>query len=236
MIRYIICVVFLLTSIVSAQETTTKIKGQITSEGQSIAFASIYVKGGTIGVSADENGKYEMTVNSEVTELVAVSQGYRTLTKTISLTPNTITVVDFELIEDALGLNQVVVSATRNRISKKEAPVIVKVLSPKLFNATQSLSLADGLNYQPGVRVETNCQNCGFTQVRMNGLKGQYTQILVNSRPVFSALNGVYGLEQIPVSIIDRVEVVRSGGSDLFVLTAIAGTINVISIESINSS
>jgi len=236
MIRYIICVVFLLTSIVSAQETTTKIKGQITSEGQSIAFASIYVKGGTIGVSADENGKYEMTVNSEVTELVAVSQGYRTLTKTISLTPNTITVVDFELIEDALGLNQVVVSATRNRISKKEAPVIVKVLSPKLFNATQSLSLADGLNYQPGVRVETNCQNCGFTQVRMNGLKGQYTQILVNSRPVFSALNGVYGLEQIPVSIIDRVEVVRSGGSALFGSNAIAGTINVITKEPINSS
>mgnify|MGYP007025259163 CR=1 FL=1 len=31
-------------------------------------------------------------------------------------------------------------------------------------------SLADGLNYQPGVRVENDCQNCGFTQVRINGL------------------------------------------------------------------
>jgi outer membrane receptor for ferrienterochelin and colicins len=96
--------------------------------------------------------------------------------------------------------------------------------------------LADGLNYQPGVRVETNCQNCGFTQVRLNGLGGQYTQILVNSRPVFSALNGVYGLEQIPVSIIDRVEVVRSGGSALFGSNAIAGTINVITKEPVNDS
>jgi outer membrane receptor for ferrienterochelin and colicins len=110
------------------------------------------------------------------------------------------------------------------------------VLSPKLFTATQSISLADGLNYTSGVRVETNCQNCGFTQVRLNGLEGQYTQILVNSRPVFSALNGVYGLEQIPVSIIERVEVVRSGGSALFGSNAIAGTINVITKEPINDS
>jgi outer membrane receptor for ferrienterochelin and colicins len=96
--------------------------------------------------------------------------------------------------------------------------------------------LADGLNYQPGVRVETNCQNCGFIQVRLNGLEGQYTQILVNSRPVFSALNGVYGLEQIPVNIIDRVEVVRSGGSALFGSNAIAGTINIITKEPVNDS
>jgi outer membrane receptor for ferrienterochelin and colicins len=167
--------------------------------------------------------------------LVAQSQGYRSSSKKVTLTTNNNQVVNFSLIEDALGLDQIVVSATRNRISKKEAPVIVKVLSPKLFKATQSLSLADGLNYQPGVRVETNCQNCGFTQVRLNGLEGQYTQILVNSRPVFSALNGVYGLEQIPVSLIDRVEVVRSGGSALFGSNAIAGTVNVITKEPVNS-
>jgi outer membrane receptor for ferrienterochelin and colicins len=59
---------------------------------------------------------------------------------------------------------------------------------------------------------------------------------LVNSRPVFSALNGVYGLEQIPVNIIDRVEVVRSGGSALFGSNAIAGTINIITKEPVNDS
>ncbi|TXK72711.1 Plug domain-containing protein [Mesonia sp. HuA40] len=129
---------------------------------------------------------------------------------------------------DLLGLDQVVVSATRNRISKKEAPVTVNVLSNKISRAAHSISLADGLNFQPGVRVETNCQNCGFTQVRLNGLGGEYTQILANSRPVFSALNGVYGLELISVSIIDRVKAVRSGGSALFGANAIAGTMNVI--------
>ena len=87
---------------------------------------------------------------------------------------------------------------------------------------------AQGLNFQPGVRVETNCQNCGFQQVRINGLDGPYTQILIDSRPIFSALSGVYGLEQIPANMIERVEVMRGGGSALFGSSAIAGTINII--------
>jgi len=88
--------------------------------------------------------------------------------------------------------------------------------------------LADGLNYQAGLRVETDCQTCNYTQLRINGLSGGYSQILINSRPIFSALNGLYGLEQIPANMIDRVEVVRGGGSALFGSSAIAGTVNVI--------
>ena len=93
--------------------------------------------------------------------------------------------------------------------------------------------MADVLNYAPGIRVETNCQNCGFTQVRLNGLGGGYTQVLLNSRPVFTSLIGVYGLEQIPTNIIERIEVVRSGGSALYGSSAIAGTINVITKDPI---
>ncbi len=107
----------------------------------------------------------------------------------------------------------------------------MKVLDTKLFEATGASCLAEGLSFQPGVRVENNCQNCGFQQVRINGLDGPYTQILIDSRPVFSALSGVYGLEQIPANMIERVEVVRGGGSALFGSSAIAGTINVITKE-----
>ena len=95
----------------------------------------------------------------------------------------------------------------------------------RFFTTTNAVNLAQGLNFQPGVRVETNCQNCGFQQVRINGLDGPYTQILIDSRPIFSALSGVYGLEQIPANMIERVEVMRGGGSALFGSSAIAGTI-----------
>src|SRR5690606_22352916 len=136
---------------------------------------------------------------------------------------------------DNLNINEVVVSATRYGLDRREAPVVVNILGPKLFNATQSVAMSETLAYQPGVRVENNCQNCGYSQVRLNGLEGAYSQILINSRSVFSALNSVYGLDQIPTSMIDRIEVVRSGGSAVFGANAIAGTINIITKDPIEN-
>ena len=104
------------------------------------------------------------------------------------------------------------------------------------FYYDQCGEFGTGTKFQPGVRVETNCQNCGFQQVRINGLDGPYTQILIDSRPIFSALSGVYGLEQIPANMIERVEVMRGGGSALFGSSAIAGTINIITKEPMRNS
>jgi outer membrane receptor for ferrienterochelin and colicins len=70
----------------------------------------------------------------------------------------------------------------------------------------------------------------------MNGLEGAYSQILINSRPIFSALAGVYGLEMLPASMVDRVEVVRGGGSVLYGGNAIAGTVNIITKDPIKNS
>lgn len=125
-------------------------------------------------------------------------------------------------------MDDVVVSASRSETTRRKAPALVNVLDRKIFDNTNSACLAQGLGFQPGVRVEDDCQNCGFMQVRINGLDGHYSQILVDSHPVFSALSGVYGLEQIPASMIDRVEVMRGGGSALFGSSAIGGTINII--------
>ena len=59
---------------------------------------------------------------------------------------------------------------------------------------------------------------------------------MIDSRPIFSALAGVYGLEQIPANMIERVEVMRGGGSALFGSSAIAGTINIITKEPVRNS
>ena len=139
--------------------------------------------------------------------------------------------MNFEIEEDMVSLEGVVVSANRSETTRRTAPTLVNVMNMKTFEYTNSCNLAQGLNFQPGVRVENNCQNCGFQQVRINGLDGPYTQILIDSRPIFTALSGVYGLEQLPANMIDRVEVMRGGGSALFGSSAIAGTINIITKE-----
>jgi outer membrane receptor for ferrienterochelin and colicins len=213
----------------NAQEYSATIKGTVRSNKEPIAYAAIRTLHGSDGALADKNGKYILNLTRTGTiEIEVISQGYRNLVKKVTINSGETMDLDFTLIEDVLGLDEVVVSATRNRVERKNTPVVVSTLRPQILTATQSISLADGLSYAPGVRVETNCQNCGFTQVRLNGLEGPYTQILLNSRAVFTSLLGVYGLEQIPTNTIERVEVVRSGGSALYGSNAIAGTVNVI--------
>ncbi|MEM6643740.1 MAG: TonB-dependent receptor, partial [Bacteroidota bacterium] len=169
-------------------------------------------------------------------QLKVSAVGFRTYSQNIEVESKSATAFQIQLTEDLLNLETVVVSGTRYEQDRKNAPVVVGIVSGKLFNATQSIAISEGLNFQPGVRVETNCQNCGFTQVRLNGLEGAYSQILINSRPVFSALNGVYGLDQIPTNIVERVEVVRSGGSALYGSNAIAGTINIITKDPVENA
>ncbi len=162
--------------------------------------------------------------------------GYTSQEKKISVSRDFAADVHFVMTPDVTVTDEVVVSANRNETNRRDAPVVVNVLNSKLFEAVNSSDLAKSLNYQSGLRVENNCQNCGFPQVRINGLEGPYSQILINSRPVVSALSGVYGLEQIPVNMIDRVEVVRGGGSALFGANAVGGTINVITKDPVNNS
>ncbi len=217
----------------NAQNLKTLISGKVQSGNRPVPFASIFIQNSPSGTTSDADGNYILEVPDGEFTVVVQSQGFRTWEEKVSITPLSTLTINFNLLEDALGLEEVVVSATRNRVERKVTPVVVSSIKPRLLTATQSLSLADGLNFAPGVRVETNCQNCGFTQVRLNGLDGSYSQILLNSRPVFTSLLGVYGLEQIPTNIIERIEVVRGGGSALFGSNAIAGTVNIITKDPI---
>jgi outer membrane receptor for ferrienterochelin and colicins len=125
-------------------------------------------------------------------------------------------------------MEEVVVTATRTARRKSDAAVLTGVLDRKSIASLPVCALSDALSFQPGLRVEVNCQTCQFSQLRMNGLAGGYSQILVNGRPVFSGMMSLYGLEQIPAELIERVEVVRGGGSSLYGTSAIGGTVNVI--------
>ena len=204
---------------------------------ESIPFATVMILGTNRGAVSNEEGQFEFRklAAGKYTLRVQV-MGYKTQEKTITVSAEATSVVHFQMEEVSFTTDEVVVSANRNEVSRKAAPVVVNVMSAKLFETVNSTDLAKSLNFQSGLRVENNCQNCGFPQVRINGLEGPYSQILINSRPIISALSGVYGLEQIPVNMIERVEVVRGGGSALFGANAVGGTINIITKDPIINS
>ncbi len=197
--------------------------------GQHISYINIILKNTTIGVATDASGHYALKNLPEGTfTVVAEGIGFKPQEKEIELKRGKSLEVNFEIEEDALNFNEVVVTAGRTSQKRAEAPVIVNTISTKMLETTQSVVLGEGLNYCTGLRYENDCQNCGFSQIRMNGMEGPYSQILINSRPIFSGLAGVYGLELIPANMLERIEVVRGGGSVLYGSNAIAGTINLI--------
>lgn len=204
---------------------------------EEIPYATIQVVEINQYLTAGEGGEFfiENLTDGEYT-IRFQCVGYVTKELKVEVKGHELKHFDIELEASATQLDDVVVSASRNEVRRCEAPVVVNVLNHKLFDRTNSTDLAQSLNYQSGLRVENSCQNCAFPQVRINGLEGPYSQVLINSRPVVSALSGVYALEQIPVNMIDRIEVVRGGGSALFGANAVGGTINIITKDPIDNS
>ena len=221
------------------QVTDANIGGHVVDAetGEHLPGCVIKILGTSLATSTDASGHYIFRdLRPGEYTLEARGLGYVTTKLDTSVKAAQTVELNFSVQPDAFMLDQVVVTSSKSETRRRESPSLVNVLNGAAFQRLGACSLADGLNYQPGVRVENDCQNCGFTQVRINGLDGHYSQILMNSRPVFSALTGVYGLEQIPANMIDRVEVMRGGGSALFGSSAIGGTINIITKDPMTNS
>ena len=204
--------------------------------GEHLPFVNVQVKGTNIGTVTDESGHYflrDMPIGKQT--IVFSYVGYETLELPVTMVEDKTIELKATIREVSQQLNSVVVTANRYATKRQETATIVNVLSPDLFQTTAVSCVADVLSFQPGLRVENSCSNCGKTDLRINGLQGQYTQILMDSRPVFSSMASVYGLEQVPAAMIDRIEVVRGGGSAVYGANAIAGVVNIITKEPVRN-
>jgi outer membrane receptor for ferrienterochelin and colicins len=227
---------FLLIGINSFGQEVLHLEGVVSdSKGEGLIGVQIFSPLQGIGCISSENGRYKLESSGfEANSIIEISYlGYHSQSLRFdTLVANTKIVLQ----QDRLGLEEVVVSANRSALKAYKAPILVNRINNRLLKDVQALSLAEGLSFSPGLRVENNCQSCGFTQLRINGLDGSYSQVLVNSRPIFSSLMGVYGLEMFPPSMIERVEVIKGGGSALYGGSAIAGTLNIITKEASDQS
>ncbi len=213
-----------------AAEPPGRIYGKVTSGGNPVPFANIGIRHSSRGATTDINGDFAIENLPLGKYDIRVSFiGYKPWEGSAEVSRNNKSVrLDIALTEQPSVLDEVVVTGTRTEKRRIDSAVPVNVLDARVLDATGSQNLSDGLSFQPGIRVEKDCQTCNYTQVRMNGLPGPYSQILINNRPLLSSLAGLYGLEQIPASMIERVEVMKGGGSVLYGSNAVAGTINII--------
>ncbi|MBC5991504.1 TonB-dependent receptor [Pontibacter cellulosilyticus] len=234
--KYILILLLSFIPLLSIAQSSTVI-GNVSSNAGAITYATVMLKGTKWGASTNEIGRFEIKdIEPGSYQLVVMAIGYKPHEQSILLEAGKTEKLSIKVTQADATLNEVVVTGTRTARRRLESPVAVNVFDSRTFNLTQSNTLSEGLCFQPGLRMETDCQTCNYTQLRMNGLGGSYSQLLVNSRPIFTSLMSLYGLEQIPTNMIERVEVVRGGGSVLYGSSAIAGTVNIITKEPQESS
>lgn len=221
------------------KKTDAHITGHVidAENNEHIPYAAITIKGTTVSSFADATGHFFIKNIQPGKYTVEVSfVGYKSTQEQVEVIPGKSVEVNFSLHPDVLQVGEVVVTGSRNESKRGESATIVNVAGEKLFEKTASNTVGEVLKFQPGLRVESTCNNCGLPQLRINGLGGQYSQILLDSRPIFSSLATVYGLEQLPAGMVERVEVIRGGGSALFGSSAIGGVVNIITKEPLRNS
>ncbi len=206
------------------------IHGRISTADGPVEFSSVHVENSLLGTQTNHKGNYNINNLPYGEHVIVVSYvGYKPVEKHIEINSDKAKVeLNIKLEEKSMLLDAIVVTGTKTFKRQTNSPIIVNVLNSETLDNTQACNLSEGLKFQSGLRVETDCQTCNYTQLRMNGLAGGYSQILVNGRPIFSPLTGLYGMEQLPVNLIERIEVVKGGGSSLYGSSAIGGTVNVI--------
>ena len=229
-----------LTASVSAQQAGSTANGTVQREhecqvhgrildssGALLPGASLTLPDGRVLVSATD-GTYCLAGLAAGTHRLEISlDGFAT--KRIDVSLPRPTALDVTLTPALY--TDVVVTATRTSRRLDDVPVRTEVITRDLMVKSGARTLADAVEYTTGVRVENNCQNCNFSQIRLLGLEGPYTQILIDGQPIVSSLAQVYGIEQIPTRMIERIEVVKGGGSALYGPGSVGGVINIIPRE-----
>lgn len=194
-----------------------------------LPLPGVVIVAGSDAVMTDERGRYCVSTALVGEHLLTITlDGFMPQRRRIIVGDNGVT-LDVTLTP---GFHQeTVVTATRTSRRLDDVPVRTEVVGRETIERLGARTLADAIEYTTGVRVENNCQNCNFSQIRLLGLDGPYTQILVEGQPVISSLAQVYGIEQIPTRMIERIEVVKGGGSALYGPGSVGGVVNVIPRE-----
>ncbi|MFT7155056.1 MAG: outer membrane receptor for ferrienterochelin and colicins [Parvicella sp.] len=196
--------------------------------GVPVPMAKVYCFETSKGALSDSDGSFKVFVNSDSVSLKITSIGFFPLKVSINFTNDS--TYKFVIEHSSESLNEFVVSGNLEGILKRESPIPIEVYSadylqkvpaPSIFEATQNIN---------GVRPQVNCSVCNTGDVHINGMEGPYTMVTIDGMPVVGGLSSVYGLQGIPSSLMDRVEVVKGPASTLYGSEAVGGLINVITV------
>jgi len=111
-----------------------------------------------------------------------------------------------------------------------------EVVTAKQIQKKQATNLAEAVKHETGIQVATGCSMCGMKRVRINGMKGEHTTVLIDDVPMHSTVSSFYGLDALATAGVSSIEIARGAGASLIAPGAIGGVINVKSLKATKNS
>ena len=214
--------------LISAQNATLRV--EVRHETGPVPEATVIV-GGTPYTTATD-GTLVLSFPPGPIEITASKEGFAPVTTSIRLVEGQEQRVVIELNESpALQEEVTVVATTRTERRIEDQPIRVEVvpqeeIDEKVFMTPGDISMM--LTETNGLRVQVTSPSAGAANVRVQGLRGRYTQILADGLPLYGQAGSI-GVLQIPPMDLGQVEVIKGVASALYGGSALGGVINLVS-------
>lgn len=131
------------------------------------------------------------------------------------------------LVAAPLALQQQIVTATRTAQTVEQSLAAVTVLDRERIERSQAASLPELLKQVPGVSLTNSGGPGKNTSLFMRGSESDHVLVLVDGVKIGSVTGGGAALQDLPLELIERIEVVRGPRSSLYGSEAIGGVIQI---------
>lgn len=207
-----------------SQNLTGNVKGE--NENKKVPLDGAVVKwiNTTKGTATDEKGKFELSAEGITDRRIIVSNiGYKKDTLNVS----GVSFIEIILIPDASTETIVVEDEQSSTFISDDAAKTEVITSQELVkDACCDLSGCFGKNSSVEVAVTDIITDS--KELKILGLEGVYTQILIDNMPMMNGLNVKYGVSSIPGTMIDRITISKGSNSVINGYESISGIMNVI--------
>jgi outer membrane receptor for ferrienterochelin and colicins len=200
------------------------VKGTVKDEkGQPIIGAHVYWMDKSAEVLTDENGLFDLPQKSKSTMIHVEFVGFEMVMLTLKQGETEANIV----MKEPKQLNAVEVSGRRgdNRVSTLDPHNVEKITSNELRKAP-CCNLSESFETNGTVDIQYADAITGAKEIQMLGLRGIYTQLLVENRPDFYGLAMPYALEYLPGTWLKGIDINKGVGSVKNGFQSITGQIN----------
>jgi iron complex outermembrane receptor protein len=180
----------------------------------------------------DAAGETRLEVRPGALRLEVAAPGFVLHERAVRVAAGDTLAVEVELDREPFELEGIEVSSTRAGRRVQDEPLRVEVLEREEIEEKMLMTpgnIAMLLNETGGLRVQVTSPSLGAANVRVQGMRGRYTQLLSDGLPLYGGQAGSIGLLQIPPADLGQIEVIKGVASALFGASALGGVINLIS-------